>query len=68
MSNATENMFTATVYDCYGEEIDSFTGNNVAELELRVWTVWSGSEQSITYSISDDLGAELICGERHTLD
>jgi len=68
MTTVTENMFTATVYDVFGEEIDSFTGNNVAELELRVWTVWSGSKQSITYSISDDLGAELICGERHTLD
>jgi hypothetical protein len=61
MSNATETLFTATVYDFYGEEIDSFTGNSVAELERRVWTLWSGSEQATTYTISDSLGAELVC-------
>lgn len=61
MTIATENMFTATVYDFYGEEIDSFTGNSVVELERQVWTLWSGSEQAATYTISDDLGAELIC-------
>ena len=61
MTTATENLFTATVYDCYGEEIDSFTGNSVVELERRVWTLWSGSEQATTFTISDSLGAELVC-------
>ena len=61
MTTVTENMFTATVYDVFGEEIDSFTGNSVVELERRVWTLWSGSEQATTYTISDSLGAELVC-------
>ena len=59
MTTATENLFTATVYDVFGEEIDSFTGNSVVELERRVWTLWSGSEQATTYTLSDELGAEL---------
>ena len=59
MTTATENLFTATVYDFYGEEIDSFTGNDPIALERQVWSVWSGSEQATTYTISDALGAEL---------
>jgi len=61
MTTATENLFTATVYDVFGEEIDSFTGNSVVELERRVWNLWSGSDWAVTYTISNDIGAELIC-------
>ena len=56
MTTATENLFTATVYDFYGEEIDSFTGTDPITLERQVWSVWSGSEQATTYTISDSLG------------
>jgi hypothetical protein len=61
MTTTTENLFTATVYDVFGEEIDSFTGNSVVELERRVWNLWSGSDWAVTYTISNDIGAELIC-------
>jgi len=59
MSNATETMYAAHVHDCYGETIDVITGSNIIELERRVWTLWSGSEQATTYTLSDELGAEL---------
>jgi hypothetical protein len=67
MTTATENLFTATVYDFYGEEIETITGTDIRDLEQRVWSIiWSSSEKTTTYSISDALGAEVICGERCT--
>jgi len=59
MTTETETMYTAHVHDCYGETIDVLTGNDIIELERRVWSLWSGSEQATTYTISDNLGAEL---------
>ena len=69
MTTTTENLFTATVYDFYGESLDSFTGTDPIALERQVWSVWSGSEQATTYTISDSLGVkglslipdELVC-------
>ena len=59
MSNATETLYTAHVHDCYGETIDVITGNNIIELERRVWSLWGGSEQATTYTLSDSCGVEL---------
>ena len=61
MANATKNLFTATVYDVFGEEIDTLTGTSILDLEKRVWSLWGGSDWGVTYTISDDLGAELVC-------
>ena len=59
MSNATETLYTAHVHDCYGETIDVLTGSNIIELEREVWSLWSGSEQATTYTLSDSCGVEL---------
>jgi hypothetical protein len=59
MSNATETLYTAHVHDCCGETIDVLTGSNIIELERQVWSLWSGSEQATTYTLSDSCGVEL---------
>jgi hypothetical protein len=61
MTTATENLFTATVYDVFGEDVDTITGTDIIELERRVWSLWGGSDWGVAYTISDDLGAELVC-------
>ena len=59
MTTATENLFTATVHDVFGEDIDTITGTDIIELEHRVWSLWSGSDWAVTYTISDASGVEL---------
>lgn len=52
-------MYTAHVHDCYGETIDVITRNDIIQLERRVWSLWSGSEQATTYTITDSSNVEL---------
>jgi hypothetical protein len=59
MTTATENLFTATIHDVFGEEIDTITGTDIIELERWVLALWSGSDWAVTYTISDASGVEL---------
>jgi hypothetical protein len=52
MTTATENLFTATIHDVFGEEIDTITGTDIIELERRVWSLWSGSDWAVAYTIN----------------
>ena len=61
MSNATETLFTATIYDDFGS-VDTITGTDIIELEQRVWSLWSGSDWAVTYTIRDASGVKLAYG------
>ena len=60
MNFTTENLFTARIYDIYGEVIDYTTHSDVAMLENIVRGDWEGSDHATEFRIVDQNGNELV--------
>ena len=60
MNFTTENLFTARIYDIYGEVIDYTTHSDVAMLENIVRGDWEGSDHATEFRIFDQNGNELL--------
>ncbi len=60
MNFTTENLFTARIYDIYGEVIDYTTHSDVAMLENIVRGDWEGSDHATEFRIFDQNGNELV--------
>ena len=60
MNFTTENLFTARIYDIYGEVIGYTTHSNAATLENIVRGDWEGSDHAHEFRIVDQNGNELV--------
>ena len=60
MNFTTATLFTARIYDVYGEVIDYTTHSDVAMLENIVRGDWEGSGRAKTFAIFDQDGNEIV--------
>ena len=60
MNFTTATLFTARVYDAYGEVIDYTTHSDSAMLENIVRGDWEGSNHAKSFTIFDQDGNEIV--------
>ena len=60
MNFTTATLFTARIYDCYGEVIEYTTHSNAVMLENIVRGDWEGSDHATEFRIFDQNGNELV--------
>jgi len=60
MNFTTNALFTARIYDVYGEVIDYTTHSDVAMLENIVRGDWEGSGHAKTFAIFDEEGVAVV--------
>lgn len=59
MNFTTETLFTARIYDAYGEVIDYTTHSDVVMLENIVRTDWEGSDYAKSFRIFNEKNEEI---------
>ena len=59
MNFTTETLFTARIYDAYGEVIDYTTHSDVVMLENIVRTDWEGSDYAKSFRIFNEKNEEV---------
>ena len=60
MSNSTATLFTARIYDAYGEVIDYTTHSDSAMLENIVRGDWEGCDYAKTFRIFNEKNEEIL--------
>jgi len=60
MNFTTTPLFTARVYDAYGEQIGYTTHSNAVMLESIVRGDWEGSDHAHTFTIFDEKGVAIV--------
>jgi hypothetical protein len=60
MNFTTETLFTARIYDCYGEVIDYTTHSNAVMLENIVRGDWEGSDYAKSFTIFNEKNEEVV--------
>jgi hypothetical protein len=63
MNFTTATLFTARIYDVFGEVIDYTTHSDAAMLENIVRGDWEGSDWAVSFTIFNDKNEEVVSDE-----